>query len=153
MSDNTPVNNNLKDINNIINQELHNDTRAYIMLSSMFNDDKKLMLNEFIRCRYNKLPITNNKLSTYNRPKTSPPKCNKINKCPNFGIVCRIPFNLSRKEYIILTYLSENKRINQIATLINCSNKNINSHLHNIQKKLSLTGTDDLILYAKRYNL
>ncbi|GEM_PF-5065354 len=130
-----------------ISKELFNDTKAYIILSSTHNNNHTLMLKEFIKCRYNNL---NNKDTIYNNSiKTQSPDCNNINNCPNFGIVCRTPFNLSRKEYLLLKHLSQGHDINKSASLIKCNNKNITHHLQSVQKKLSLTGIDDLIQYAK----
>jgi DNA-binding NarL/FixJ family response regulator len=55
---------------------------------------------------------------------------------------------LSDRELEIFTYIGQGKRPSEIATLLHISTKTVDTHLHNMKKKLKLAHMNELICYA-----
>ena len=138
----------------IITKALRDDTRAYLMLSAMHNtEDEDTLLKEFIKCRFGQFNYTPD-LTEDGVMEPDPPICPKIlSGCPGFGIICKVPGNLTRKEYIIVQNVVSGLNDAEIADKLNNSIATIRTHMGRVFKKLKIYNRAELLKFTSDNNI
>ena len=131
--------------------ELSGDLTAIQVLEKYFGitdpDEQEEM---FVGCRYGNLDyradLLNGKLTH------DAPRCNMLDKCKGFNIVCRIPVPkygpLTRKEYIVVILIAQGRMIKEISDSLGITEATTRTHITNIHRKLGVNNNLEVAAWA-----
>jgi len=102
-------------------------------------------------CRYGALNKTPDLKDGVLMP--DPPRCSELRYCKGFSKICKIPGNLTRKEYIILRHIGDGLQDSEIALAENISINTVLTHLAKIRQKLDKNNRIELMKYAQQENI
>ena len=77
------------------------------------------------------------------------PSCDMMGHCPGFGVVCRIPDHLARKEYLIARYIGKGYYDKEICSILSIKQTSCRTHINRIFEKLNLSNRLEIALWAQ----
>jgi DNA-binding CsgD family transcriptional regulator len=127
------------------------DETIDLMIEMTDYKDPDKIEEKFVMCRYGTLNKTPDLKDGVLVP--DPPRCPVLRYCKGFGKVCKIPGNLTRKEYIILRHIGDGLQDSEIALAENISINTVLTHLAKIRQKLDKNNRIELMKYAQQENI
>lgn len=140
----------------IFQAELAADRTALTVIKNEFGltsvDEQEEM---FAGCRYGNLDyradLIDGKLTA------DAPRCNLINVCKGFNVVCRIPSPpngaLTRSEYRIVILIAQGKQTKEIADLLDIAESTTRTHVQRIHSKLGVNNNIEVAAWAHDHRI
>lgn len=105
----------------------------------------------FVGCRFGAINGTPDLIAFKVIPDA--PNCEKIGHCPGYGYVCRIPDNLTRKEYEVARFIGMGKLDKEICILLDIALPTERTYIERISEKLHLNNRLEIALWAQNLGI
>ena len=138
------------DIRKLFINEMAHSAHVVDRLSEMGILPSKMEL-KFVACRYGSLNGTPDLQNTVLTPDA--PNCDKIGNCPGYGIVCLIPCNLTRREYLIVSLIALGKQDKEICDSLDIAMPTCHTYKERIRDKLHLNNRVEIALWAQKLGI
>jgi DNA-binding CsgD family transcriptional regulator len=135
----------------IFRSEMRQDKRIFVLLRLMGCQTPEEMELKYVGCRYGALDDTPDLIGT--TTSYDPPNCEQIGHCPGFGVVCRIPDQLTRKEFEVSRYIGRGKLDKEICSILKIALPTVRTYIDRIREKLSLNNRVEIALWAQNLGI
>lgn len=135
----------------IFRSEMKEGIKVLESLRNMGYSDLEEMELIFVGCRYGALDSKPDLVGK--QTESDAPRCEKLQRCFGFGIVCRIPDHLSRQEYRIAEYIGKGKLDKEICDILNITMPTCRTFQRRIHEKLHLNNRIEIALWAQNLGI
>ena len=140
-----------RNIRGIFINEMTRDRHVMTCLDEMgcsSIEDKEL---KFVGCRFGGLNETNDLIDE--KTHADPPQCDNMDECPGYGIVCKIPCHLTKKEYLVARLVALGKLDKEICASLKIALPTCHTYFSRIHEKLGLNNKIEIALWAQRMGI
>ena len=134
----------------IFQDEMLTNTRVIKCLSEMGINQNEMEF-KFVGCRYGSLNGTSDLLNEVTCPDA--PRCENISNCIGYGIVCIIPCNLTRQEFIIARFIALGNQDKEICEMLSIAGTTCHTYKERIREKLHLNNRVEIALWGQRLGI
>ena len=136
----------------IFKTEMCQDPKAIWGLKRMGYSDPEEMELKFVSCRYGALNSSPDMVGITTKPDA--PNCGEeMTRCPGFGCVCRIPDQLSRREYLIAQLIGKGKLDKEICNMFHITIATCRTFQNRIHNKLHLNNRVEVAYWAQNLEI
>ena len=131
----------------VFRTEMYQDPKAIYGLKRMGYSDPEAMELVFVGCRYGALNSHPDLVGI--RTASDAPSCEMMARCPGFGYVCRIPANLSRREFLITQFIGKGRLDKEIADIMGITMATCRTFQARIHEKLHINNRNEIAYWAQ----
>jgi DNA-binding NarL/FixJ family response regulator len=140
-----------EEIRSIFREEMSTDNKVMAQLKEMGISDSEEMERTFVGCRYGTLDSMPDLIGVKTYPDA--PNCVSINKCQGYGIICKIPGNLTKQEYLVALYIVKGKQDKEICDSMQIAVPTLRTYMSRIHEKLNVNNRIEIALWMQNLGI